>query len=147
MDRDLFLDLTAFCPEKYFIHRNVIKQTRLSFVDYEREIYSISNGISLSWWYKRDEHFKVEQEYGPSCFNKVCAWYYFLDRVDRPNIIYKKGAKIYRTQNGYFVDDGHRLAEVEGFAMPSGVDYTKILIKKAWVDHGRITRIDYEETI
>ncbi len=97
MDANLFQDMVAFLPEKYFLSKALIKRTPITFVDYERTHYVLQyeEGIGgyFAWTRKVDQlffkHYAPHQEYGIlqiSLFNDSIV-FWFSEKL--PKIILK----------------------------------------------------------
>ncbi len=134
MDKELLLDIFAFCPEKYFVHKVLVAQTRVTFVDYERKFYRLIYGgfckQGIDFWH-------VYQEYGPSINNKSCYCWMEDDTICRkngPSVIFKEPQKT---------------VEVLGrrwLSIPIGFTYIDFFIPKdaklkaLWMDKNRVQK-------
>ncbi len=137
MDRDLFLDLTAFCPEKYFVHKSLSNQTRMSFADYERKFYwcrKTDHGVV--WCSKLD--YLGYQEYGPWMENYISYIWLKNGRIHRskgPAVIFKKPRRI-------IISNGQKFVKVA--SNYNSIDFpidTNRKITKIWVEDGKAIKV------
>lgn len=137
MDKELLLDFYGFLPEKYFISRNLLKdsQTRVSFTDYERHHYRFRkpSRASKKWWEYKDEI--IHQEYGPSIEDKIVIEYTKHNRTHRKNgpaIIFKQIQRPEEINRG-----GYRLYYCHGCKFRISEDKDQIIaLKYIWYNEG-----------
>ncbi len=148
MDHDLFLDITAFCPEKYFIHRNVCKQTRVSFADYERYHYKLETSEPYKWWLNKKVKY---QEYGPAEENSICwIWHgpdeensicWMWHRTSGPAIIYKTPQEpIFSDVLGYLVEVSPG-DFIQLNLKKDSKEYSHKKVASIWMNKGVITKV------
>ncbi len=129
MDGELLLDIFAFCPEKYFVHKVIFSQTRVSFVDYERKFYLI-DGCGI--WRKKYKESPPYQEYGPSIDGPhYYAWAFNggLYRKNGVSLILKAPQDLWGGDLPYYIVSDYNI-----MIIPKFWDIEPIRVKEMWID-------------
>lgn len=129
MDKELLLDIYGYLPEKYFVSRSLIRtfQTRVSFVDYERKVYRLtqwkksSSKVESIHWKRRGITY---QEYGPAVYSSDYSYYKWMDQKGS---LHRKNGPAFTRKESPFDDILEPVAKMEEW-------YTHGMILKATIE-------------